>query len=203
MREKFQEIISRYIPFSAVDYCTLLWEKYPFSFKVSRARKSKLGDYRYNIIKNRHEVSVNGNLNKYAFLITFLHELAHLTHFNNHKNNRSPHGSLWKNEFRSLMEPMLKYEIFPPDLLSVLSKHMQNPKASSQSDLRLVRVLRIYDTEKIQSQEYLENINVGSRFELNGKIFKKLSIKRTRAVCLEEKTRRKYLIPQIAEVTGL
>jgi len=203
MRDKFQEIISRYVPATTIDYCTYLWDTNTFSFKVSRARRSKLGDYRYNIIKNRHEVSVNGNLNKYAFLITYLHEVAHLTHFNKHKDNKSPHGTIWKKEFQKLMSPILKPDVFPNDLLAILIKHMQNPKASSQSDSQLVKALRKYDEESIQSQEYLENISVGDRFELNGKVFKKISIRRTRAVCLEEKSRRKYLIPQIAEVTGL
>jgi hypothetical protein len=203
MRDKFQEIISRYVPGTTIDYCTHLWDTFTFSFKVSRVRKSKLGDYRYNKIKNRYEVSVNGNLNKYAFLITYVHEVAHLAHFNNHKNNKSPHGAIWKKEFQQLMEPILKPEVFPPDLLTVLVKHMRNPKASSQSDSQLVKALRQYDTESIHSQEYLENISVGNRFELNGKVFKKISIRRTRALCLEEKSRKKYLIHQIAEVTGL
>ena len=141
--------------------------------------------------------------NKYAFLITYLHEVAHLTHFNKHKDNKSPHGTIWKKEFQKLMSPILKPDVFPNDLLAILIKHMQNPKASSQSDSQLVKALRKYDEESIQSQEYLENISVGDRFELNGKVFKKISIRRTRAVCLEEKSRRKYLIPQIAEVTGL
>lgn len=48
---------------------------------VARERKSILGDYRHRTPGKNHRISVNGNLNKYAFLITLLHELAHLLTF--------------------------------------------------------------------------------------------------------------------------
>ena len=41
---------------------------------------------------NNHRISVNGNLNKYSFLITLIHELAHLLTFTQYKNRVDPHG---------------------------------------------------------------------------------------------------------------
>ena len=61
---------------------------------ISSPRKTKLGDFK--VIGNKLIISVNNNLNKYAFLITFTHELAHAFVFKKHKNSVNPHGDSWK-----------------------------------------------------------------------------------------------------------
>jgi Zn-dependent peptidase ImmA (M78 family) len=63
---------------------------------VARERKSILGDYRHRTHHSNHRISVNGNLNPYAFLITLLHELAHLLTFEQFGNKVMAHGQEWK-----------------------------------------------------------------------------------------------------------
>ena len=96
MTEKFRELIRKYVPEKSVNYCVDTWVSNPFSFKVTRKRTSKIGDYRFNPKSGNHEITVNGNLNKYAFLMTFLHEVAHLIQQVKHQNNKPPHGRVWK-----------------------------------------------------------------------------------------------------------
>jgi predicted SprT family Zn-dependent metalloprotease len=200
MTEKFRELIRKYIPEYAVSYCVENWESNPFSFKVTRQRSSKIGDYRFNKKTGNHEITVNGNLNRFAFLITFLHEVAHMKQYQIYGNNRSPHGMVWKKIFQDLMEPVLIANIFPAEILVQLKKHMKNPKASSQSDPKLARLLRQYDTEQENKITYLEDLREGESFQLNGRKYTKLKKRRTRSLCKENRTGRKYLVSELAPV---
>lgn len=204
MIERFQEIISRYVPENALCYCINAWTTHPFSFKVTRNRKSKVGDYRFNKSTGNHEISVNGNLNRYAFLITYLHEVAHLYHYKNYGNNQPPHGRIWKKIFQELMIPVLQENIFPQDILQQLILHMNNPKSSSQSDPVLAKLLRNYDQDydqdHDQSDSYLEDLAEGESFDLNGRSYIKLKRRRTRSLCEEKKSGRKYLISELTRV---
>jgi len=200
MTEKFRELIRKYIPEYAVNYCVENWESSPFSFKVTRQRSSKIGDYRFNKKTGNHEITVNGNLNRYAFLITFLHEVAHLKQYQIYGNNRSPHGMAWKKIFQDLMEPVLIENIFPAEILVQLKKHMKNSKASSQSDPKLTRLLRQYDTDQENTITYLEDLREGESFHLNGRLYTKLKKRRTRSLCKENRSGRKYLVSELAPV---
>ena len=200
MIERFRKIIKRYVPENAIDYCVEIWKGNPFSFKVTRQRRSKIGDYRFNKTTGNHEITINGSLNRYAFLITFLHEVAHLLQYEKYGNNRPPHGWTWKNLFQDLMEPVLSPTVFPPEVLGQLKTHMQNPRASSQADPALSRLLRRYDREDGHDELYLEELTEGDSFFLNGRAFTKIRKRRTRSLCRENKTGKKFLISEMAQV---
>jgi hypothetical protein len=200
MKEKFTAIISKYIPEKSVAYCVDLWDHHKFSFRVSRARRSKLGDYQFHRIKKQHIITVNGNLNRYGFLITFIHEAAHMIHFEIRGNNDAPHGVYWKKIFRELMNPLLNGEIFPEDLLARLKVHMNNPKASSFSDPALARLIKKYDMGDPVSGYFLEELATGEIFSFHGRTYEKIQRRRTRCLCREVNTGKKYLISEMAMV---
>ena len=196
--EGFPEVLSSYVPPGAVDYCVGLKRSYPFVFKLRKRRVSKLGDYRYYPQTDTHVITVNADLNPYAFLITYIHEVAHrIVH--RPGSFQKPHGQQWKLQFKQLMLPLLKPEIFPASVLSVLVGHMKNPKASASADQQLVKVLAQFDERK-EGQLHLSDISIGTVFSIKNRVFKKLEVKRTRAVCMEVQTNRKYLVPLMAEV---
>lgn len=197
-KENYRQVFERFVPTKAVDYCLDLWWDYRFEFKITKGRQTKLGDYRFHPVKKTHVVSVNNNLNPFAFLITYIHEVAHLVVFNDHKNRVSPHGGEWKSAFKQLMLPMLRSDVFPDDILRVLARHMKNPKASSYSDPKLISALSSYD--KDQNGILLSQVKTNEQFMFNKRQFTKLELRRTRVVCKEEKTGRKYLISQTAKV---
>src|SRR4051794_38239183 len=89
---------------------------YRVHLTVARERKSILGDYRHRTPGKNHRISVNGNLNKYAFLITLLHELAHLLAFEKFGNRIAPHGREWKQAFGELLARFIEHNIFPADI---------------------------------------------------------------------------------------
>jgi hypothetical protein len=190
------------VPENAVHYCLDLWSSKPFHFKVTRKRNSKLGDYRYNPVDRSHAISVNHDLNKYSFLITYVHEVAHLLTTERNGRKASPHGSAWQANFRELMEPVLSDLVFPSDILTLLKKHMRKPKASTYSDARLLHALRTYD-EHPSDLIPLAQLDEGDIFEFNNMMYQKIQLRRTRVLCQQSGTSRKYLISKMALVRCL
>lgn len=195
---KYRWLFEKHLPAQAVEYCYSLFSELGFNFKVTRKRQSKYGDYRYDPVSKTHTISVNHDLNPYAFLVTYIHEVAHLTTFEVHKRNVMPHGSEWKMEFKKLMLPMLREDIFPMDILSPLARHMKNPKATSTSDKALFIALRKHD--KNNGGMLLKEVETGAKFLFNKKVYRKLEVRRTRSLCELTSNQKKYLISETAPV---
>lgn len=197
--EKEVEIFKTYLPENSVNYCYNLWLKYKFEFKITKPRLSKYGDYKYNFATQKHTITINGNQNKYAFLITYLHEVAHLINYNTYKNSVLPHGKEWKLIFSQLLQPVLNKSIFPLGVLIELESYAQNPKASSCSDHDLIISLNKHNTAN-NGKCLLDELKIGDKFILNNKTFIKGITKRTRTLCADIKTKKQYLVSNIAEV---
>ncbi|MBC8111341.1 MAG: SprT-like domain-containing protein [Verrucomicrobia bacterium] len=191
-------LFEKHVPQEAVAYCFQLWKTSDFRFKITRKRNTKLGDYRFSPEKG-HQITVNQNLNKYSFLITFLHEVAHYQVVTTYKKNKLPHGKEWKNRFAQLAAPVLNESIFPKEILNPLQLYMQNPKASSCSDPTLMNALRLFNTNE-EKITLLADLQIGETFRLNRRVFRKGEKRRTRALCEELSSRKKYLISVMAEV---
>jgi len=169
-------------------------------FRISKGRTSKFGDYRPPYNGQGHRISVNHNLNPYAFLITTVHEFAHLATWNAHQNRTKPHGKEWKANFKRLMKPFLEARIFPSDIEVALIKHMENPAASSCTDRHLFLTLRRYD-HRTEYADTVEALPPYAIFTLkNGRMFQKKEKVRKRYRCIEIKTKRIYLFSPFAEV---
>ena len=133
-------------------------------------------------------------------MITLIHEIAHLSNFNKHKNSVKPHGEEWKLHYKLLMNQFLIPDIFPPDIILALREYMSNPAASSCSDINLLRVLKQYDNHK--NTILLEDITTGSTFSYNdNRYFIKGEQVRKRFKCKEISSNRLYLFNPLTEVT--
>jgi hypothetical protein len=173
---------------------------YKVHLTITRERKSVLGDYRNSLADKNHRISVNGNLNPYAFLITLLHELAHLFTYERFGHRVQAHGQEWKNEYSKILAQFLLKKIFPPDIYKALLKTLQNPAASSCADTTLLRVLHQYD-EKKEGAVLIENLPDGSKFKIKGgREFQKMEKVRKRIKCLETGTGKMYLFSPVYEV---
>lgn len=201
-KEKLYRIFQRHVPENAVHYCLDLWSAKPFHFRVTRKRNSKLGDYRFDPNNGSHAISVNHDLNQYSFLITYIHEVAHLLTKERNGRRVPPHGKAWQKNFQELMEPVLSDLIFPVEILQPLKKHMRKPKASTYSDSKLLDILRKFD-ENPSDLTPLEQLDEGDIFEFNHKMYQKIHLRRTRVLCQQAGTSRKYLISKMAMVRHL
>lgn len=197
--EKNCNVLRKYIPEPAVERIAVWIVDYDFKLKIKKERSTKLGDYSSPQRGMNHVITVNHNLNQYSFLITLIHEVAHLTTFNKFRNTVSPHGQEWKNEFKILMQPFLAPEVFPIDVLYAIRKYMENPAASSCTDTHLLRTLKLYDDK--EGQVFLEYLPYKSVFLYNGsKVFQKGERIRKRFRCIEISTGTVYLFNPLTEV---
>jgi SprT protein len=188
------------IPDPALAYVTDKLAEHKVRLLITRNRKSKSGDYRAPFKQLGHRISINGTLNPYAFLIVFLHEIAHLEVWNKHRNKVLPHGIEWKTTFSRLAIPVMNEEVFPPDILTELVPFFERPPASSSGAHPLARVLKRYDNNPEQIIT-LEEIPQGSQFKLSdGRIFVKELKQRTRFKCFCLKNKRYYLVSPVVEV---
>jgi len=196
------EILRTHLPEKAVPYCFSLWQEKPFLLKITKSRQTKIGDFTSRGDSQHPRITINKDLNCYSFLLTYIHEVAHLHVFLQYKNRVAPHGEHWKTTFQQLMNPVLTSEIFPDKLLAILKGHMVNPKASSYSDTELTKALRLFDHGS-NSHIILSELPEGSMFHLQGKYFTKGKLRRTRVMCKEAKSKRHYLVPADALVSNV
>ena len=193
-----KDILNKYLPPAAVTPVILLIESHGVHLKIVNARKSRHGDYRL-LPDGKHQITVNGSLNPYRFLLTLIHEIAHLVAFKEYGNNIKPHGVEWKVTFRNLMLPFLRPEIYPRDVLPVLAAHFKNPKASSDRDAALSVALQNYDPPT--DKNYIFELPLGAIFMTdNGKVFQLGNKRRKRYECLETATGNLYLFQPNAKV---
>ena len=194
------ETLKHYLPGGAYDAILNYLRQYNVHLTISAKRKSILGDYRHRTHYRNHRISVNGNLNTYSFLITLLHELAHLLTFEEFSNKVQPHGREWKLVYAKLLEHFIASKIFPPEIEQKLLRSLSNPAASSCADVELLRILKKYDNEK-SCCILLEELPLSALFLIDGgRIFKKGEKLRKRFKCKEIKTEKEYLFSPVSEV---
>lgn len=191
--------LNDYLPENSFDSVVHYIVHHKVHLTISRERTSILGNYKKHFNKN-HAITVNGNLNKYAFLITLLHELGHLLAFEIYGNKIVAHGSEWKNEYGKIMAGFIAKKIFPHDIEKELVKTLNNPAATSCAETSLLRVLKKYDIQ-IPGMFFLEDLpNEGVFRVKNGRTYKKGKKLRKRFLCQEIATGKMYLFSPVAEV---
>lgn len=196
-----KETLAKYIPPVALEPVLFLIKENQIYLKIVNERKTRHGDYR-RYPSGEHQITVNANLNPYRFLLTLIHEIAHLKAFEFYGNHIKPHGSQWKHTFRNLMLPMLRPDIFPEDLLPHLARHFRNPSASSDVDAHLSLAMKKYDPPN--DLDYIFEIPAGAVFRMyNGRVFKKGRKRVKLYECVEMETGRVFLFQPNAEVEVL
>jgi hypothetical protein len=192
--------LRRWVPAKAAELALHYLNLHQVHLTITRERKSVLGDYRHATSSSHHRISVNGNLNPYSFLITLIHELAHLVTFMEHGNRVPSHGKEWKKVYRKILEEFIPLSVFPPDVLKALKKNLHDLPASSCADENLMRVLRQFDDEK-GGLMLVEQIPEGGCFSLEDqRVFRKGKKLRKRYQCVEVATGKLYLFSPIYEV---
>lgn len=202
-REAPLDYLKQFIPVEAVPRILQYLHQYQVHLTVTRERKTVLGDYRHATTYKTHRISINSNLNPFAFLITLIHELAHLVTFIEYGNRVMAHGKEWKRCYSFLLSDFLAMKIFPADIQERLEQSMHDLPASSCSDETLMRLLRKYDKQN-DHLVLVEQVPEGQLFDLGeGRIFKKGRKLRKRYQCVEVHTGRVFLFSAVYEVRSL
>ncbi len=194
-----KEILAEHLPERVVNTVYNWVIRYKVHLKITRSRSTKLGDYRPpDPRKPYHRITVNHDLNPYAFFITFVHELAHLLTYKQYGRRVKAHGREWKSNYRRLLEPFLEKNVFPDNLQPVVFQHLQDIKASSHADVELTRTLMLFDEKQ---QTLVEDLLPGDRFVFQGyRKFEVITKLRKRYKCLELSTQRVFLFQPLTPV---
>ena len=192
-----REILEKYLPPHSINLVIELMEQWKFQLKITRNRASKVGDYRPPSRGKSHRISVNHDLNPYSFLVTLVHEIAHLVAYEKFRRSIDPHGKEWRQEYRKLLVPFTERGILPDDIVQSFEYYFD--RDVNRTDLEINEVLRKYDLPKglVQVCDLPEN----AMFKLaDGRLFVRGERIRTRYRCNCLTNRKTYLVSKLMEV---
>lgn len=193
-------LLSGYLPEGTYEKVQKYLIRYKVQLTITRKRNSVLGDYRMPDRTQGHRITINGDLNRYAFLLTLLHELAHLEAYVFHGNRISPHGQEWKMTFKKILSGFTDRGYLPDDVEQAIKKYMQDPAARSCVDENLIRVLRKHDPPQ-HGYCFVEDLEEGACFlAADGRQYKRGKKIRKRFECTDIRSRKKYLFSPVYEV---
>jgi len=207
-------MLQDFVPESALGYIVSWFSEYRVHLRISKSRTTKYGDYRAPVNGLPPRISVNQNLNRYDFLITLVHEMAHHVVFDDYQKKNGfilfgrkkyrpkPHGSEWKNSYRHLMVPLMNSEVFPGEILGNLEKYFNNPKASTGASHHLAAVLSQFDAP--DGKDFIEDLPPDCIFQIpGGRTFQKKEKLRKRYRCISLNNKRVYLFSPVARVSRI
>ncbi len=190
--------LADFLPDGAFPLVEVYLKQHKIGLTLTKGRKSILGNYYFDSNKKIHKISVNGNLNPYQFLITLIHELAHLFVFVQYQNTVMSHGKEWKQTFASMLQVFMQHKIFPEKIEQALTAHLQNVKSTHCKDPVLYKVLRSYDESPLQT---VNEVGIGNIFSIDsGEQFIVIEKNRTRYKCQSLRNKKIYLFPGNYEV---
>ena len=197
-----EDALKSFLPAESLTLACDKLREYPHHLVITEPRSTKLGDFTADPRGGRHVLTVNGNLNKYAFLITLMHELAHLITYLNHRDRVKPHGAEWKGCFKQTLGPFLRRSVFPEDVAKAIASYLANPAASTCADIHLSKTLARYDKKSHPDIQLLDDIPHNARFIYgrDHRVFIKGERLRTRYRCFEESTKHEYLFSPLVKI---
>lgn len=202
--EEYKQILSRYLPTEAVEEVYNFMSTHGVHLHITRQRYSKLGDYRWPQMGHAfHEISVNGNLNPYHFLMVLLHEMAHLDNYVRFNTQVQPHGYEWQSAYAQRLNEYLY--CFPSDLASLVRCYAARIPLSRSVEKEIDALMRHYDAGYDPEQDLtLDQLSVGDCFTLQerpGRRFQVMAKRRTRWLCRDLVDGKDYVVSGNALVT--
>ncbi len=193
--------LMHYLPEGSFEPVVKYLHHYKVHLTVTKKRKSVLGDYRHAGRGGNHRISINGDLNKYEFLITLLHELAHLLTFEQYHHRVESHGKEWKMCYSNLLIVFVNLKIFTPEIEIALQKSIANPAATANGETELLQVLRLLNPTQKKDHFPVLDLAEGVLFQTdNGRVFKRGAVRRKRIACTEINSGLQYTFSPITLV---
>lgn len=190
--------LEKYLPENTLPFLKTWFGEHYIHIKITKARNSKLGDYRKMPDKS-HQITINSTLQPQLFFFVLTHELAHLLAFENFGNRISPHGSEWKNTFRTML--LESISIYSEDLKPIILKFSKAPKANFMSSPDLVKYFHIENYEDETS--YIEDLETDTRFIYRKETYIIEGKRKKNYICLNLDNGKRYIFKPLARVEKL
>lgn len=181
--------LQKHIPQNSLHFVEGWLEKESVHIKIKSARRTKLGDYRFDKNNQIHHISVDGTLNFAAFFFVLTHEIAHLKVKNLYPTGIKSHGQEWKHVFGEMLRESIN--AYGEELQPHILKHALNPKAAVGADRNLHRVLFLAN---VCPNKMVENVKERQRFRIGKRIFERGQKRKIRYICKETRTGKLYLV---------
>jgi SprT protein len=188
------DLLKPFLDDKAVDFVSGLIGSEPVSVTITRQRRTRHGDFRWNATGSKVKITVNRNLGKPEFLITLLHEIAHYFTWKQYGNKARPHGTPWKDNFAGLLQQAVEKELFHSPVKEVVQEtmiHKRRLGGTADRELSLIT-----ERESGIVRTHVNDLLPGAVFSLeNGlrlRIIKKL---RTRFFCQQVGSKRLFYVP--------
>lgn len=201
------DVFDIHLPAAAAAYGRKLCQHYGFTFRIVRPRRTRLGDFRV-LPQGQTFITVNADLNPHAFLITYVHEVAHADVHRAQRRRGKPHGRAWQTAFQRLMQPLLTEAVFPVFILEPLRNYMAKPAATTYANPALMLALRQTDVSVsgpvTAGRILLRDVPEGRTFQFSKKTYVRGTLRRTRVVCKEMASGKSYAIlaHALVEING-
>jgi len=202
------ELVRPHVPPEAMDHVVRALGGLRVELRVVRPRRTKLGDHRPPRLPLRptHRITINADLNPWAFLTTLLHEVAHAATWERHAARRRrvrPHGPEWQREFADVLAPLLDARVFPDELAAAVGRSLASPAAATCSDRGLLLALARYDRHA-EGRVRVEDLAEGTWFRADGRhVFRAGRLVRTRRQCFLAGTGQEYRVHGLLAVEPL
>ena len=187
--------LEKYLPENTLPHLKEWFGDHSIHIRITRGRKSKLGDYRKMPDKS-HEITINSTLQPQLFFFVLTHELAHLIAFEKFGRTISPHGAEWKNTFRIML--LESISVYSDDLKPIILKFSKSPKANFMASPDLVRYFEIENYEDESS--YIEDLNIGDRFIYRKQNYIIEELRKKNYLCSNLSNGKKYIFKPLARV---
>lgn len=203
-QETALSFLDQFLPRGAFEQIAPFFMTHTIHLTLTHDRRSVLGDYRHPDRESpHHRISINASLNPYSFLITLLHEIAHMLTYQHFGHKALPHGKEWKTQFRHILIPFMGKRFFPADVEKALHAYLHNPAASTCTDAQLYKALYRYDDHR-PGFKLVDDIADNQYFETeDGVMYQKLEKLRTRTRCRNLQNGKVYFFQGIAEVKAI
>lgn len=153
--------LKKYIPVEVLDYVVPILVEHNITL-TNITHKNNLGCFIVdNILEKPEYIQIHSGLNKYAYTITLLHEIAHLLVYVNYK--QMGHNKYWKNTYRALLiKVIIQSDIFPKDVVEAVGMSLDSIRGRSNILNPDLALLIKYDTpERSLLTQMLDQYNLG------------------------------------------
>lgn len=187
-----------HIPEKGVFFIDKWLSPYWFHLIIKNPRETKLGDYRFPLRGQPHKITINAGMPKSLCFLTLTHEIAHLIAYDLHSKNILPHGQEWKRVFSDMI--LESIEVYEEDLRKYIFKYAQNPKGNFYADRN---ISEYFLRKKDNNVLLIKDLEYNQPFVFKEKIYYRLEKRKTRYLCIESETHKKYLITENAPVQSV